>query len=253
VVREPTDMGNGMALDPQGRLIVCETASRSVKRVELDGTITTVADIYRGLRLNAPNDVVVKSDGSIYFTDPGGLLPGKDLRDDSAVFRVSADLTCINRVAGGFQLVNGLAFSPDETMLYINDSQGIHAHPDSFFSQGTIHAYDVRPGGMLANPRLFSELRGPESGMPDGMKVDSAGNVYCTGPGGVWVIDPAGRHVGTIRTGVKHNLTDTTNMAWGGVDLKTLYITTSSSLMAIQMCIAGIPTTFDRHRTGKTT
>jgi len=240
VVHEPTNMTNGMTRDPQGRLLMCEYASRRVTRLEPDGSITVVASEYRGLRLSGPNDIVAKSDGSIYFTDTGGVQAGLDI-DYSAVFRVSADLRSINLVARDFQLVNGLAFSPDESILYINDSQGVYAHPDTFKSQGTIRAYDVRPSGMLANSRLFCELRGSESGMPDGMKTDVEGNVYCTGPGGVWIMNAAGKHLGTILTDVRHNVNNTTNMAWGGEDWKTLFITTSSSLLSIRLQIAGVP------------
>lgn len=172
--------------------------------------------------------------------DTGGVQAGLDL-DYSAVFRVAPDLSAINLVAHELQLVNGLAFSPDESVLYINDSQGVYADPDTFYSQGTIRAYDVRPSGMLANSRLFCELRGAESGMPDGMKCDSEGNVYCTGPGGNWVMDGSGKHLGTILTGVRHNVNDTTNVAWGGDDWKTLFITTSSSVLSIRLNIAGVP------------
>ena len=240
LVHEPTNMTNGMTLDREGRLLMCEYGSRRVTRLEHDGTTTVVASHYRGLRLSAPNDIVVKSDGSIYFTDTGGVMPGLDI-DFSCVFRVSADLGSTNMVARDFQLVNGLAFSPDEKILYINDSQGLHAHEDTFYSRGTVRAYDVRPGGMLANGRLFCGYPGEESGMPDGMKCDRAGNIYCTGPGGIWVHAPDGTHLGIIETGVEHNLTDCTNLAWGGADWKTLFITTSSTLLKVEMKIAGVP------------
>src|SRR5215471_10996539 len=133
---------------------------------------------------------------------------------------------------------NGLAFSPDERILYINDSQGVTVREDDIFSSvGHIKAFDVRSNGMLANGRVFCELRGERTGIPDGMKVDVEGHVYCTGPGGVWIMDAAGTHLGTILTGVAH----TTNIAWGGADWKTLYITTLASLARIQLKIAGIP------------
>lgn len=240
LLHEPTNMTNGMTRDLQGRLILCEYGSRRVTRLEADGSITVIASHYRGMRLSAPNDVVVKSDGAIYFTDTGGVQAGQEI-DCSAVFRVSPDLKSINLVANEFQLVNGLCFSPDESVLYINDSQGVYADPDTFHSQGTIRAYDVRPSGMLCNSRLFCELRGEASGMPDGMKCDSEGNVYCTGPGGIWVMSPAGEHLGVILTDVRHNVNDTTNVAWGGDDWTTLFITTSSSLLSIRLNIPGVP------------
>jgi len=154
------------------------------------------------------------------------------------VYRVSPDLGSINLLVRDFVLPNGLAFSPDERILYINDSQGVTVRDDDIFSSvGHIKAFDVRSNGMLANGRVFCELRGERTGIPDGMKVDVEGHVYCTGPGGVWIMDASGKHLGTIVTGVAH----TTNIAWGGADWKTLYITNLASLARIQLKIAGIP------------
>ena len=196
-----------------------------------------VADSYHGRPLNRPNDVVVKSDGSIYFTDPGGPAPDTDL-DFAGVYRVSPDLSKINLLARDYVLPNGLAFSPDESILYVNDSQGLFVdNKDMFRSIGNIDAFDVRPNGMLSNRRVFCKLRGDRSGIPDGMKVDVEGNVYCTGPGGVWIMDAAGRHLGTILTEVEH----TTNLAWGGDDWTTLFITTFETLARIQLKIPGLP------------
>jgi len=127
--------------------------------MEPDGSITVVANRYHGRRLNRPNDVVVKSDGSIYFTDPGAPSPELDL-DFSGVYRVSPDLGSINLLVRDFVLPNGLAFSPDESILYINDSQGVTVRDDIFRSVGHIRAFDVRSNGMLANGRVFCELRG---------------------------------------------------------------------------------------------
>ncbi len=237
LVEEPTNNANGLTRDRQGRLVMCEGGARRVSQVEHDGSITVIASNYHGRRLNRPNDVVVKSDGTIYFTDPGGPAPETDL-DFAGVYRVSADLGTINLLVRDFVLPNGLAFSPDESVLYINDSQGLLVRDDMMFrSQGRIDAFDVRATGMLANRRVFHELRGELSGIPDGMKVDVEGNVYCTGPGGVWVIDPAGKHLGTILTEVEH----TTNMAWGGDDWKTLFITTFETLARVQLKIPGLP------------
>ena len=236
LVKEPSNNANGLTRDPQGRLVMCEGGARRVSRVEHDGSITVIAGNYHGRPLNRPNDVVVKSDGSIYFTDPGGPSPDTDL-DFSGVYRVSPDLGTINLLVRDYVLPNGLAFSPDESILYINDSLGLLVRENMFRSQGRIDAYDVRANGMLANRRVFCELRGEMSGIPDGMKVDLEGNVYCTGPGGVWVMDAAGKHLGTILTEVEH----TTNMAWGGDDWKTLFITTFDSLTRIHLKIAGLP------------
>jgi gluconolactonase len=235
--REPTDNANGLTRDLQGRLIACESSSRRMSRLEADGSITVVADRYEGKRLNSPNDVVVKSDGSIYFTDPG-MDTGLDL-DFAGVYRVSADLSAVTLLVRDFVIPNGLVFSPDESILYINDSVGaLDRRPDDMFhSIGHIRAFDVQADGTLANGRVFCEMRGERSGIPDGMKVDVEGNMYCTGPGGVWVIDPSGRHLGTILTGAPQ----TTNCAWGGDDWKTLFMTTMDSLSRIQLKIAGMP------------
>ena len=236
MLQEPTNNANGLTRDPQGRLIMCEGGARRVTRMEPDGSVTVVAHSYHGRRLNRPNDVVVKSDGSIYFTDPGGPSPELDL-DFSGVYRVSLDLGSINLLVRDFVLPNGLAFSPDERILYINDSQGVTVRDDDIFrSVGHIKAFDVRSNGMLANGRVFCELRGERTGIPDGMKVDVEGHVYCTGPGGVWIMDASGKHLGTIVTGVAH----TTNIAWGGADWKTLYMTNLASLARIQLKIAGL-------------
>ena len=223
---EPTDNANGLTRDLQGRLIACQHGTRSVTRMEHDGSITVVADSYQGKLLNHPNDVVVKSDGSIYFTDPGGSNVDSEL-GFSGVHRVSPDLGDIEPVVRDFALPNGLTFSPDESVLYINDT--IRRH---------IRAFDVQPNGLLdlASDRVFCELRGEQSGIPDGMKVDVEGNVYCTGPGGVWIMNASGQHLGTILTGGH-----TTNVAWGDDDWKTLYFTTGSSVGRIRLKILGIP------------
>ena len=225
--QEPTNEANGLTRDPQGRLIACEHASRRMTRLEPNGTITVVANRYQDRRLNRPNDVVVKSDGSIYFTDPGAPEPGLDL-DFSGVYRVSPDLGTITLLVRDFVVPNGLAFSPDESIMYIDDSRRRH-----------IRAFNVQPNGTLAlaTDRVFCDLKGDRPGSPDGMKLDVEGNVYCTGPGGVWVIDPSGKHLGTILTGADQ----TTNCTWGGDDLKTLYITNFETLARIQLKIPGIP------------
>ena len=206
VFGEPTNEANGLTRDRQGRLIACERAGRRVTRLDPDGSINVMANSYHGRRLNRPNDVVVKSDGSIYFTDPGAPSPELDL-DFAGVYRVSADRGTITAVARDFIFPNGLAFSPDESVLYIDDSRRMH-----------IRAFDVQPNGMLAlaTDHVFFQFKGDRPGVPDGMKVDVEGNVYCTGPGGVWITDPSGKHLGTILTGAEQ----TTNCAWGGERLE---------------------------------
>ena len=227
VFYEPTNNANGLTRDNQGRLIACEHGTRRVSRLEPDGSITVVAGSYQGRRLNRPNDVVVKSNGSIYFTDPGAPDPALDL-DFSGVYLVSPDLGTLTLLVRDFVTPNGLAFSPDESVLYINDTR-----------RGHIRAFDVQPNGTLAlaTDRVFRDLRGERPGIPDGMKVDVEGNVYCGGSGGIWVMDASGNHLGTIA----HGAPATTNMAWGGDDWKTLFFTTRDSLGRIQLKIAGMP------------
>ena len=220
--REPTDRANGLTRDLQGRLVACEHDSRRVTRLEHDGSITVIANSFKGRQLNQPNDVVVKSDGSIYFTDPW-TFPGPQQQwdlDFCGVYRVSPDLGTLTLLVQDFPLPNGLAFSPDEKVLYINDSWRAH-----------IRAFDLLPTGALAlaTDRVFCDLRGEGPGVPDGMKVDVEGNVYCGGAGGVWVMDPSGKHLGTIVTGQPM----TTNLAWGDDDWRTLYLTSFNTLMRI--------------------
>jgi gluconolactonase len=226
LVQEPTNEANGLTRDLQGRLIACEHLARRVTRQDPDGSITVVANNYHSRRLNRPNDVVVKSDGSIYFTDPGLGRIESEL-DFCGVYRVSPDLGTIHVLVRDFVVPNGLAFSPDESILYVNDSR-----------RGHIRAFDVEPTGLLAlaTDRVFATLRDDRVGVPDGMKVDREGNVYCTGPGGIWMFDSAGAHLGTIATGAQ-----TTNVAWGDDDWLTLYFTTWQTLGRIRMKIPGIP------------
>lgn len=229
--KEPTNDANGLTRDRQGRLIACEHASRQVTREELDGSITVVANNYRGQRLNRPNDVVVKSDGAIYFTDPVTLGVQPEL-DFAGVYRVSPDLGQINLLVRDFVLPNGLAFSVDEKTLYINDS--IRRH---------IRAFDLDvmwDSGMLnlASDRVFCDMSAdPRPGAPDGMKVDVEGNVYCTGPGGIWIMDSSGKHLGTIPSGGKH----VTNVCFGGDDWKTLFLTTFGEMGRLPIKVPGVP------------
>ena len=175
--KKPTNGANGLTRDIQGRLVACEGAGRRVIREEHDGSITVIASSFQGRRLNRPNDVVVKSDGAIYFTDPrGNAVPDQTDLSYQGVYRVSADLGTLTLLVDDFIVPNGLAFSPDESILYINDTR-----------RGHIRAFDMAQNGTLARQtdRVFADLRGTEPGVPDGMKVDSAGNVYCGGSGGI--------------------------------------------------------------------
>jgi gluconolactonase len=233
--REPTNRANGLTRDLQGRLVACEHDSRRVTRQEADGSITVIANSFQGRQLNRPNDVVVKSDGSIYFTDPW-THPNAPQQWDltfSGVYRVTPDLGTLTLLVDDFVLPNGLAFSPDESVLYINDTR-----------RGHIRAFDLLPSGALARhtDRVFVDLRGPEPGVPDGMKVDVEGNVYCGGAGGLWVIDPNGKKLGRI----VHGAPATTNLAFGGADWKTLYFTSRNHLGAVTVKIPGIPVPVDK-------
>jgi gluconolactonase len=227
---EPTNRANGLTRDLQGRLIACEHDSRRVTRLELDGSLTVIANSFQGRQLNRPNDVVVKSDGCIYFTDPW-TSPNPPQQWDltfSGVYRVTPDLGTMTLLVDDFFLPNGLAFSPDETVLYINDSR-----------RGHIRAFDLSPNGTLARAtdRLFADLRGSEPGIPDGMKVDVEGNVYCGGAGGIWIMDRDGKKLGRI----VHGAPATTNLAFGGDDWQTLYFTSRNHLGSVKVKVPGIP------------
>jgi gluconolactonase len=228
--KKPTNRANGLTRDLQGRLLACEGDGRRVIREELDGSITVVASSFQGRRFNRPNDVVVKSDGAIYFTDPwtGNTIPDQTDLTYAGVYRVSPDLGTLTLLVNDFIIPNGLAFSPDEAVLYINDSRRRH-----------IRAFDLAPNGTLARQtdRVFAELGGTESGVPDGMKVDSAGNVYCGGSGGLYILDAKGKKLGRI----VHGQPQTTNLAFGGPDWKTLYFTNWNFLGSVNVKIPGVP------------
>ena len=228
--RVPSGKSNGLTYDKQGRLVTCEHANRRVSRTEADGTVVTIASHYEGKRLNSPNDVIVKSDGSIYFSDPPyGLtadygVEGEQDLDFQGVYRLSPDGQTVTLLVDDFDRPNGLCFSPDESILYINDTERMH-----------IRVFDVQPDGTIANGRIFAEEEG-EDGVPDGMKIDVHGNIYLTGPGGIWIFDPAGEHLGVIQIPEQG-----ANLGWGGDDWSTLFITASTSLYSIQCKVAGIP------------
>lgn len=219
---------NGIALDAEGRLLACVYGSRSVIRIETDGRRTTLAERFDGKRLNSPNDLVVGRDGSIYFTDPSFGLEGMDnspLRELSfnGVYRIRPNGQ-LELLAREQERPNGLVLSPDESILYVANSGG---------AVTGWYAYDLGPAGV-ANKRVFFDLAGAQGeGGADGMKVDLAGNVYATGPGGVWVIAPDGTHLGTIRPPEA-----LTNVGWGD-DGRTLYITGRTALYRIRLSARG--------------
>ena len=229
VFRDPSGKSNGLTYDKGGHLIVCEHANRRVSRTTADGDVLTIASHYQGKRLNSPNDIVVKSDGSLYFTDPPygltskyGAESEKEL-DFQGVYRLSPDGETLTLLVDDFDRPNGICFSPDEAILYINDTERMH-----------VRAFDVQPDGTLANGRIFAEEEG-DNGKPDGMKVDTHGNVYLTGPDGIWVFAPDGTHLGIILVPER-----AANLAWGGVDWADLFITASTSVYRIACKSRGI-------------
>ena len=229
---ELSNQANGLTRDLQGRLIACEHKTRRIVRYESEGPVTVIANNYKGTPLNRPNDAIVKSDGSIYFTDPGAPDPELDL-DFSGVYRVSEDLGTLTLFLKDFVTPNGLAFSPDENILYVNDTRRQH-----------IRAFDMQANGLpdLASDRIFCDLSGERPGVPDGMKVDIEGNVYCGGSGGIWVINSDGNHLGTIA----HGHDATTNVAFGGTSNQTLFFTTWTTLNSIEVNIPGVPLNCDK-------
>jgi len=237
---------NGMTLDRQGRLTVAGHAARNVWRMESleKGTqVTVLADQYEGRRFNSPNDLVYKSDGSLYFTDPPYGLETQDDKDPkkemafNGVFRLRGatsqapgappDTKKLELLIKDLTRPNGIGFSPDEKLLYVAVSDP---------ARKTWMAYDVKTDGRLNNARVFYDATSStEEGLPDGLKVDEKGNVYSAGPGGVWIFSPEGKHLGTIKPGEK-----VANCNWADADGKTLYITASTSLYRIRLSNSGI-------------
>lgn len=240
---------NGLTLDPQGRLTINEHGNHRVTRLEKDGTLTVIADSYEGKRLNSPNDLVYRSDGTLYFTDPPFGLPKffDDPRKEllfSGVYSIyKGRLQLLTKELSG---PNGIAFSPDEKYLYVGNwpRSLVGQHPrkgdDSVSELGesgkVIMRYEVQPNGTLNNGKVFFNLTSaPGDDGIDGIKVDQRGDLYVSGPGGLWIISPEGKHLGTIVT-PKH----VHNMAWGDEDGKTLYLCGRSSLYRMQMNIPGL-------------
>ena len=232
-VMRPANKCNGMVYDADGNLLVCEHVTSSLVREYPDGTRETIASHFRGKELQSPNDVVTRSDGTIYFSDPWfGRVPvfGVEREHDldfQGVYRIPAGGGELELAVAEdeFELPNGLCFSPDESLLYINDTH--HA---------LIKVYDVAADGTLSNGRLFFDEIGNgvvEEGIPDGMKCDERGNIWVTGPGGVWIINARGEHLGVLE--IPENVG---NLGWGGSDWRTLFIPSSTSVYRIQTKVA---------------
>ncbi len=233
VVREKTGGGNGTTFDLQGRLILCEGDNRRVTRQAADGRFEVLVDRFEGKRLNRPNDVVCKSDGSIYFSDPGLRVPLAEREVDHAgVYRIAPD-GAVSLVAD-FEYPNGLAFSPDERLLYVANTRWAQY----------IHVLELDAQGRMARRRIFADMSSDETeGVPDGMKVDVEGRVYCTGPGGTWVFAPDGTRLGIIRTPEVP-----ANLAFGGPDLRTLFFTARTSVYTLRARVPGQPQPWYRLR-----
>ena len=235
-VANPSNKGNGMTFDLDGRLIVCEHVTSSVVRMDPDGTgggREVIASHYGGRELNAPNDVVVKSDGAIYFSDPTyGRMPGfgiereQDL-DFQGVYRIPPGGGDTQLLADDFGQPNGLCFSTDESLLYVNDTDKAH-----------IRVFDVEPDGTISNSRVLADGIGTASleigDLVDGMKLDERGNIWVTGPGGVCVFDAQGEHIGTVLVPEPVG-----NVNWGGPDWSSLFIPATSSVYRIECKVSG--------------
>jgi gluconolactonase len=218
---------NGMTADKDGAVLLCQHGNRRIVRITPDMKVTTVVDKFEGKKFNSPNDLVFRSDGSLYFTDPPYGLPKGD--DDPMK---ELKFNGVYRLANGkLQLLvkdltrpNGIAFSPDEKTLYVANSE-----PKRFWMR-----YDVAANGSVSNGKVFADVSAEkETGIPDGMKVDSLGNVYAAGPGGLWVFSPDGKHLGTIKPPEQ-----AINCAWGD-DGKTLYIAAITGLYRIKLAVVG--------------
>jgi len=225
VFRKPSRNSNGLTLDAQGLLICCEHGSRSVTRTEKDGSVTTLASRYAGKPLNSPNDADFFRDGTLYFTDPPyGIRPEQQEQKIQGVYRLWPETGRLELVLADFDRPNGIAFSPDYRTLYVADSS----------SRSHIRSFRVTESGKLLDVKVFATLRDRREGIPDGLKVDRQGNVWSTGPGGIWVFDPEGTHLGTILTPEVP-----ANCAWGGKDGKDLYVTARTGLYRIRTLVGG--------------
>jgi len=219
---------NGITLDKQGRIVFCQHGDRQISRLEKNGKRTVLASHYDGKRLNSPNDLVFKSDGSLYFTDPTAGLrlqdkdPAKELPFNGVYRLVKGKVELLSK---DFARPNGIAFSPDEKYLYVDDT-----------TKKIIMRFDVQPDGGVTNGQVITDMNSDTApGAPDGMKVDQKGNIYCTGPGGFWIMSPDGKHIATVKTKELP-----ANLNWGDDDGKTLYLTARTGLYRIRLNIAGV-------------
>jgi gluconolactonase len=216
---------DGSTYDQNHQLIDCASVLRAIIRIDSTGKYVVLAERFEGKKFNSPNDVVLGPDGAIYFTDPTLDLVAGEQQELAfqGVFRLDASGK-VTLLAKELSQPNGLAFSPDGKKFYVDDSK-----------QRNIRIYDFQPDGTLANGRIFGEEPGGKGdGVPDGMKLDRKGNLYVTGPGGIWVWSPQGQHLGTILMPEQP-----ANLAWGGANLDTLYVTATTSVYKLQTAARG--------------
>jgi gluconolactonase len=227
--RRPSNKSNGLTFDRQGRVLCCEHATSRVTRLQSDGSVTVLASVFEGKELNSPNDIVVKSDGAIYFSDPtyGRMeyygVPREPQLSFRGVYRVDGDGRNVTLLADDFGQPNGLCFSADERRLFVNDTERMH-----------VRVFDVLPDGRLANSRLWAETRGEGNGAPDGMKIDSAENLWCCGPGGLHVFDKGARCLGVVRLPEVP-----ANFTFGDDDLKSVYATCQGTVYRFRVKVPG--------------
>ena len=229
VFRQPSHMANGNTYDREGRLLTCEHTTSRVTRTEHDGSISVLASHYDGRELNSPNDIVVRSDGAIFFTDPNSGrgprfgVPREQELSFQGVYRLDPEAESLTLLVDDFAKPNGLCFSPNEGRLFISDTERFH-----------IRVFDVQADGTLGSGQVWAEVSGEGRGVADGMKVDEEGNLYCCGPGGIHMFDARAHCLGVIRMPEY-----TTNLAWGDDDLHSLYITAATSLYRLRMNLPG--------------
>ncbi|MFP4620695.1 MAG: SMP-30/gluconolactonase/LRE family protein [Bacteroidales bacterium] len=221
VYMKPSGHSNGLTFDRQDRLVMAQHDGAVAKQVS-ENSFEVVVDSYNGKRLNSPNDLVVKSDSSIYFTDPSFGVSEEDKElDIQGVYRYSKDQG-LQLLVSDFDMPNGIAFSPDEEKLYVNDSR--HNH---------IRVFKVKSNGTLKNGKVFAKMESEGEGGADGMKVDVKGNVYSTGPGGLWIFSPEGELIRQVKT------PRITNLAWGEKKRKTLFMTSPNAVYKLEMKTKG--------------
>jgi sugar lactone lactonase YvrE len=231
-----TIWGNGTTFDLQGRLIQCEGPAKRLSRLYPDGRVEYFADNVNGARINRPNDVICKSDGTLMFTDPSYRVPFKEreipgednptgIYEGAAIYQISPEDDTVSHVVS-CEYPNGLAFSPDERTLYVANTR----------TSKFMHRIDFDADGKVIGRGIFADMNGSEPGSPDGVKVDQQGRVLCSGPGGIWVFDPDGTRLGIIRFPEP-----AVNFAYGGDDLQTLFVCAHTSIYTVRMKVPGLP------------